>query len=228
MRIYYYNKFKVCLFADKNVGKKTLAKKFLQESGTKMDTSVIIGITNYTKDIEFHERTFNLEIWSWRMEEQFKKHLPSYLDGTNGVILMYDIANAESLTKLAEWSKLIKETILNPSILLVGNKCDLEENREIPKKDIEKFIEEFDVFSSIEISTKTGENVEKMFNELMKVITQAPYRIKSSETNYIRSLERSLRDLILELNIRDREIARLRKLLQKHDITTPEPTFRLI
>jgi len=66
---------------------------------------------------------------------------------------------------------LIKNNLdYDPPILLVGNKLDLEENREVSKEQVEKFKEKHDISSSMEISLKTGENVEEMFMDITRII----------------------------------------------------------
>lgn len=55
-------------------------------------------------------------------------------------------------------------------ILLVGNKVDLEKNRQVSKKQIEKFTQDNNIGSSTEISVKTGENVEEMFLKMSNMI----------------------------------------------------------
>ena len=83
---------------------------------------------------------------------------------------MYDITNYDSLNKIPEWVKCIRENRGDIPILLVGNKVDLNENRVVSKEQA-RIIKENNYLSSfMEISLKTGENVEDMFKKIISLI----------------------------------------------------------
>ena len=85
--------------------------------------------------------------------------------------MMYDIANEETLSWISQRIQIIKENLDHvPPILLVGNKAELEENREISKEKIKQFKKINDLSSSIEISLKTGEKIEKTFIKLTEMM----------------------------------------------------------
>ncbi|MFW9874013.1 MAG: Rab family GTPase [Candidatus Thorarchaeota archaeon] len=172
--------FRICIFADNNVGKKLLTNKFLKcKDDKRLDTSSILGIKFNIKDIEINSKIIRLMIWEWSLENEIKKLIPYFLERTNGVLFLYDITNTETLYKLTEWAAMIKENIKEGiPMLLVGNKLDLEENREVSEEQVEKFKEDYNISSSIEISAKTGENVEEMFKELTRMILNSPDVIK--------------------------------------------------
>ena len=122
-----------------------------------------------TKTIEIYNKVAMLQLWVFVPEsERFTK---VFLEGSSGFILMYDITNTETLNYLSEWCQLIKNHLdYDPSILLVGNKVDLEEKREVSKEEVEKFKEKHDISSSMEISLKTGENTFNMFKKLSEMV----------------------------------------------------------
>ncbi len=155
---------KVCMFADNKVGKKLLTKKFLKSTFKES-----VGVNFYIKDVEIDGKLIRWQLWDWSLEE--KKIAPYYLDGTLGVLLIYDITNVETLSSLTEWIKLIRRyTKEGTPILLVGNKLDLEENRDVSKDEVEKLKKTYNISSSMEISTKTGENLEEMFLKLTEMM----------------------------------------------------------
>ncbi len=83
---------------------------------------------------------------------------------------MYDITNAQTLKRLSEWVQLAKNYKEDVPILLVGNKIDLEQKREVSKEQIERFKVNNKISESMEISLETGENVEEMFLRLTKML----------------------------------------------------------
>ena len=92
---------------------------------------------------------------------------------------MYDITNQDSLTIFPNWIQMVNEysdeNEIPIPILLVGNKLDLEEHREVSKEQVKRFMGQHDIFSSMEISLKTGENVEHMVTEITRMILTKRY-----------------------------------------------------
>lgn len=162
--------FKICVFADKDVGKKTFTG-FL-EGGFYVNYGSTLGFDLFSKNIEIKGKKVKLSLWICSDKEDAREQYNSFLIGSLGVILMYDITNTKSLIFVSERINLIRseERKYEIPILLVGNKLDLGENREISKEQIEQFKEEHNISESVEISLKTKENVEKMFMKLMEMV----------------------------------------------------------
>jgi GTPase SAR1 family protein len=124
-------------------------------------------------------------IWMTNRELSLK------LQGTNVIILMYDITNADSLNYLSKVVQEVNELLEkgNFPILLVGNKSDLKKNRDLSKEQVKKFKIENKITKSMEISIKTEENLEKMFTRLtrmaIKSITSKP-RPQIKQTDFRR------------------------------------------
>jgi len=155
----------VHFIGDKNVGKKLLVRNYSNHHDE--DYMSTLGITLLKKEVEFDERIISLMIGVLSPEDHFKElYSKTYIQGSNGAILMFDITDAKTLDKIPEWVQMIKKnaTQSNAPILLVGNKLDLEERRAVSKKQIEALLQEnHDITSAMEISLMTGENVEEMF-----------------------------------------------------------------
>ena len=162
--------FKVCLFADKDVGKKTLAKSnFLK--GHSEGSMRATGVDYTVKTVELHGKIIKLQFWIISDEKYHFQHIwKANIRGSLGVILMYDITNANSLNMVSERCQMVKDWRKAIPILLVGNKIDLEEQREVSKDEVDKFKEDHDISSLMEISLKTGENTEKMFMKITDMI----------------------------------------------------------
>ena len=161
--------FKICVFADKDVGIKTLPG-FL-EGGFDVNYGSTIGFDLFSKNIEIKGKKVKLSLWIWSDKEVAREQYHSFIEGSHWLILMYDITNSRSLNYLSEVLKNVKKfREKNPSILLVGNKLGLEEYREISKEQLEKFKEENYISESIELSLETRENVESMFREFTEMI----------------------------------------------------------
>ncbi|MFX1571751.1 MAG: Rab family GTPase [Promethearchaeota archaeon] len=165
--------FSLSILASKDVGKKML-RRFLPNTSQRR-TAHTIGVEFFIKDIEIAGKSIRLTIHLYFYEEEdlpdIKHSLIRSAANNQGVLLLYDITNLKSLTILSEWYKLLKKNVERDiPFFLVGNKKDLEEHREVSKEHIEKFKEKCDITTSMEISLKTGENVEEMFVGITRLI----------------------------------------------------------
>eukprot|EP01119_Soliformovum_irregulare_P005071 TRINITY_DN1644_c0_g1_i1.p1 TRINITY_DN1644_c0_g1~~TRINITY_DN1644_c0_g1_i1.p1 ORF type:complete len:136 (+),score=38.41 TRINITY_DN1644_c0_g1_i1:316-723(+) len=104
-----------------------------------------------------------LQIWDTAGQEKFRSITRSYYRGTTGAILVYDITRRETFDRLSEWledcRKYANENIV---IMLIGNKCDLQEKRQISREEGEKFAKDNGLFF-LEASARTDENVDEAF-----------------------------------------------------------------
>jgi len=74
-------------------------------------------------------------IWDFGGEERFKFLLSQYCKGQDGAIIIYDITNSSTLNQLPDWIQIIRQTSGNIPIMLIGNKLDLEESREVSREE---------------------------------------------------------------------------------------------
>jgi len=125
-----------------------------------------LGVKPFSKTIEIHGKKIKLIILLHSSEEEFSWLFERSAKRSNALILIYNINDTKTLYKILERSRMIKNTKHNIPILLVGNKSDIEENREIWKDRLEKVKENYDISLLMEISLKTGENVEEMFRNV--------------------------------------------------------------
>lgn len=162
--------FKICVFADNEVGKKTLAQSDFLDSVA--ENSITTTGAEFTiREIEFCDKIITLQTWIISDDkERFQPMWKSYIVGSKGVILMYDITNAQSLTRLSEWCQIAKDYREDIPILLVGNKLDLGTKRDVSEEQIENFKVNHKISDSMEISVKTGENVEEMLLRILEMI----------------------------------------------------------
>ncbi|MGB5910647.1 MAG: Rab family GTPase [Promethearchaeia archaeon] len=139
---------------------------------TKSDRELIVGADFFLKKIMVDENTINLQIWHITSEERFQFLIPTYIKGSLGAILIFDITNSKTLYHLIEVIDLIKENVGNIPIILVGNKLDLKKSREVFKEEGNLFKESYNLASYIEISSNLGYNIETVFIELVKLLLE--------------------------------------------------------
>ena len=150
---------------------KALAHNFLIDvQGFKDDAKMTIGVDFFFKIVKLRGNNAKLQIWVLSPLERFYSIHRFYVRDSLGAIILYDITNINTLNRISEWSQLIREKNGNIPILLVGNKIDLEDLREISIDQINKIIEDLQLSAFMEISSKTGENVELMFERFTQLI----------------------------------------------------------
>ncbi|MFX1451097.1 MAG: hypothetical protein ACFFCM_09655, partial [Promethearchaeota archaeon] len=103
-------------------------------------------------------------------EERFRFLLSQYSKGANGAFFLYDITNQTSLDHLPDWTQVIREHAGDIPIMLIGSKVDLAEFRAVSRDDGILAAKKYNLSSFVELSSKTGENVEKAFNVMTEIL----------------------------------------------------------
>ncbi|TFG26465.1 MAG: GTP-binding protein [Promethearchaeota archaeon] len=165
MTLNMYN-YKILLLGNKSVGKTSLLLRFLTNEfmNEVLDT---VGVNLYSKCLKIENQNIRLNIWDFSGEQKFKFILPTYCKGADGAFLIYDITNRESFEDLRYWISFIKKYAKNIPTMLIGTKLDLNEYRVVSKRNIKELIKEFNPLSYIELSSKSGNNIEIPFNILV-------------------------------------------------------------
>jgi small GTP-binding protein len=164
------------MLGDASVGKTSLTIRYI--SGYfQEDLKLTIGVDFYSKTTNFKDKKVKLQIWDFGGEERFRFLLSQYCKGANGAFFLYDITNQVSLDHLPDWTQIIREQAGDIPIMLIGSKLDLDEFRAVPRDDGIQTAKKYNLASFVELSSKTGENVEKAF----EVITEILFEKFSSE-----------------------------------------------
>ena len=164
------------MLGDASVGKTSLTIRYI--SGFfQEDLKLTIGVDFYSKTTNFKDKKVKLQIWDFGGEERFRFLLSQYCKGANGAFFLYDITNQVSLDHLPDWTQIIRENAGDIPIMLIGSKVDLNEFRAVLRDDGILAAKKYNLSSFVELSSKTGENVEKAF----KVMTEILFEKFSSE-----------------------------------------------
>ena len=120
-----------------------------------------VGIDYKIKEIEIKNKKYKLLFYDTLGQEKFKSIAPNLIKKANGIIIMYDITNKSSFDSLPEIIQNIKEERGSDfPMVLVGNKADLEEDREIKKEQGEDLAFK-NAMGFFEVSNKEGTNIEE-------------------------------------------------------------------
>jgi len=154
--------FKLLLIGDSGVGKTCVLFRFSDDA---FNTTFIstIGIDFKIKTVELSGKKIKLQIWDTAGQERFHTITTSYYRGANGIMLVYDITNAKSFENISKWLRNIEEHASEDvEKMLLGNKCDMDDKRVIPKERGEMIAREHGI-KFYETSAKSNINIETAF-----------------------------------------------------------------
>ncbi|KAG9314332.1 ras family-domain-containing protein [Chiua virens] len=122
-----------------------------------------IGVEFSSRTVKLGEKKIKLQLWDTAGQERFRSVTRSYYRGAAGVILVYDITNRETFLNLSKWLADAR-TLASPHLVavLVGNKSDREEDREVEWAEASRWAAENGVHF-LESSSLSGDNVEAPF-----------------------------------------------------------------
>ena len=156
--------FKVVLVGDYGVGKSTSIHRFVEDK-FRANYVPTLGVQVSKKSFEINEHSVELMIWDLAGQDRYLMIRQRFYTGAQGILMLYDITRKSSLDNINRWYKeVIKHTGPIP-IILIGNKIDLEDKREVFEEDVNGIIQEnkIDVKSRIETSAKEGFKTEEAF-----------------------------------------------------------------
>lgn len=161
--------FKFLVIGSAGTGKSCLLHQFI-ENKFKAESNHTIGVEFGSKVVNVGGRSVKLQIWDTAGQERFRSVTRSYYRGAAGALLVYDITSRETYNALTNWLTDAR-TLASPNIviLLVGNKKDLEDDREVTFLEASRFAQENELMF-LETSALTGENVEEAFLKCAKTI----------------------------------------------------------
>uniref|UniRef100_A0A674BT46 RAB41, member RAS oncogene family n=1 Tax=Salmo trutta TaxID=8032 RepID=A0A674BT46_SALTR len=164
-------KFKLVFLGEQSVGKTSLITRFMYDSFDNTYQATI-GIDFLSKTMYLEDRTVmvdlsvRLQLWDTAGQERFRSLIPSYIRDSTIAVVVYDITNLNSFQQTSKWIDDVRtERGSDVIIMLVGNKTDLADKRQITTEEGEQRAKELNVMF-IETSAKTGYNVKQLFRRV--------------------------------------------------------------
>jgi len=160
---------KVILIGDSGVGKSCLLMRFSEDTFNQSFINTV-GIDFKIKSIVVDDKIVKLQIYDTAGQERFRTITAAYYRGAQGVMLVYDVTDPSSFRNIRDWvAGMMAHVDPGCRMIIVGNKCDLDDRREVPEVKGSTLATEFG-FKFIETSAKTNLNVEDAFNILVREI----------------------------------------------------------
>ena len=160
---------KILIIGDSTVGKTNFVYKF-SEDKFRENYFASTGIELKTTSIQIDGKSIKIQLWDTAGQEKYRAMTKNLYLKSQGIIILFDITNETSFINLKNWMSQIKESCGEDiPILLVGNKIDLEDNRVINKERAMEYANNENI-EYIEVSSKTGENINKALTSLLQKI----------------------------------------------------------
>ncbi len=167
---------KVCLLGDGAVGKTSLIRKYVYDDfddkylmtiGTKITKKTMVIKSDPDGPGPDEEINLTIMISDIVGQVEFERIHKQYYRGSKGGLFVCDLTKKDTLERMEWWLNSFKEVAGDVPIILLGNKVDLKDKHEISFEDIAKFAKKFNCPYFL-TSAKTGENVERVFQNMGK------------------------------------------------------------
>lgn len=161
----------IASYCNKSVGKTSLIRQYVNNSFTPQYKATI-GADFLTKEITTENKVLAMQIWDTAGQEKYHSLQGMFYKGSDGCIIVFDLTNAHSFQSIMTWKGQFEEyaDIKKSSefpFVIVGNKADLTNDRKVTAEKARKTCEDMGI-RYLEVSAKSGINVEEAFNEIIK------------------------------------------------------------
>jgi len=161
--------FKVVLIGDSGVGKSNILSRYIRDEFS-IETKSTVGVEFGSKKVKIKSTNIKAQIWDTAGQERYKSITNAYYKGAKGALVVFDISRKDTFINVDRWIGELKSNAdKEVSIILIGNKSDLEESRQVNQDEAKAKAEQYNV-AYIETSALQAVNVEKSFNMMIEGI----------------------------------------------------------
>ena len=174
------NAIKVAMLGDSMVGKTAICNTFMNIEFNDSNLSTI-GVEKLESQITLKNgEEIKLILWDTAGQERFRSIALKSIKTAQGVVIVFDLTKKITFDNVVNWLKQIDENLNNVSLVLFGNKCDIEKEKwEVTKEEVLQFakIKNLPYF---ETSAKTNTNIKEGFEN---VVNAAYEKLEGNKTN---------------------------------------------
>ena len=155
-------KYKLIFLGDQGVGKSCILNRFMNDTFTE-EYQATIGLDFQSKNVQIDNQDIHLLLYDTAGQEKFRSLIPMYTRDANIILLVYEVTSKDSFLHLNHWlndlTTVKKDEVI---FVVVGNKTDLEDKREVSREEGEQFAKDNDYLFA-EVSAKYGEGFQDLF-----------------------------------------------------------------
>uniref|UniRef100_A0A6A7GC11 Ras-related protein Rab-21 n=1 Tax=Hirondellea gigas TaxID=1518452 RepID=A0A6A7GC11_9CRUS len=165
------NRFKVVLLGEGRVGKTSILIRYIQNEYSS-DRQSTVQASYLEKRLNIDSTSVRLAIWDTAGQERFHALGPIYYRDAHAALLVYDITDRQSFTKVQHWVKELRKIVGENIVLAIAaNKCDLEKKSQVDWSDAEEYATSVGA-QLFRTSAKSGKGLEQTFLEISKALLQ--------------------------------------------------------
>ncbi|MFX1258522.1 MAG: Rab family GTPase [Promethearchaeota archaeon] len=163
---------KIIVSGDGGVGKTSFLNRLIHD---KFDTNSKLtkGIDFFSKEIQINGFEYNFIMWDFAGQNQFKRLLSDFVDGSLAAFVLFDLSRFKTLENVEEWIKKLSDYGDIPAFIL-GNKNDqinYDNHKYFDDYVLELTRKYNNIIGYLRISSKTGYNVKKAFDEFIEKLS---------------------------------------------------------
>ncbi|XP_030626518.1 ras-related protein Rab-19 [Chanos chanos] len=160
--------FKIILIGDSNVGKTCVVQSFKTGVFSERQQNTI-GVDFTVRTLSIEGKKVKMQVWDTAGQERFRTITQSYYRSAHGAMIAYDITRRATFESVPHWIHEVKNFgAANVLVALIGNKSDLESEREVPFQEACSLAEERGLLAALETSAKEAQNIETAFMMMAK------------------------------------------------------------
>lgn len=159
----YLYQFRIIIVGESTVGKSCILRRFTEKKFMEHNDPTV-GVDFHTRTVVIDGHQLKLQLWDTAGQERFRAITRAYYRNAVGVLLVFNIADHESFSKLPDWIDDVEQASKPhmPVFVLVGNKADQEKDRQVLRREAEKFARSYRM-DYIETSAKNDVNIVETF-----------------------------------------------------------------
>ncbi|KAG8193479.1 hypothetical protein JTE90_023731 [Oedothorax gibbosus] len=173
-------KLKIIVLGESGVGKTSLLVRY--KDGTYRESYKYTNLDLLTKTIRINNTSIHLEMWDTAGFEKCRTYVRGYFRDSHGVLLIYDVTNMTTFNTLESWLSDLRKENETAVVLIVGNKNDDPDRKSVNRKVVKGYAESKDM-EYMETSAKTGDNVNEVFDTLIRRILGIPLDDNTDSSN---------------------------------------------
>ncbi|KAI8089427.1 ras family-domain-containing protein [Halteromyces radiatus] len=183
-------KFKLVFLGEQSVGKTSLITRFMYDTFDNTYQATI-GIDFLSKTMYMSNRTLRLQLWDTAGQERFRSLIPSYIRDSSVCVVVYDITSRASFINTSKWIDDVRaERGMDVIIVLVGNKTDLNDKRQVSVEEGDNKAKEYNIMF-IETSAKAGYNVKTLFRKIGGALPGIENELNEEQTDQLTKVDLS-------------------------------------
>lgn len=172
--------YKIIIIGDSGVGKSNILSMYLRNE-FKQDSKSTVGVEFGAKKLTINNTTIKAQIWDTAGQERYRSITSTYYKGSKGCFIVYDITQNSTFESVDRWYNEMRKTAdPNISIILVGNKCDLDSQRQVSKEAGEEKAKTLNM-PFFETSALANIQIEKVFNSMIEDIHEKYSKLQKND-----------------------------------------------